>query len=169
MDFLTLSKKRYAVRSYLDQALSEEHITSLLQATQNAPTAHNNQPQVIYVAQSPVGLAIIDQATRGRFNAPVVFVVCYDRRLSWKRKDGAESGPWDASIIATHLMLEATDLGLGSIWIGMFKPEVLCEKLNLSEDIIPVALIPVGHIDPKSVPFEYHDQRRPLSETVKFI
>jgi nitroreductase len=169
MDFLTLSKKRYAVRAYLDQALSDEQMSSLLQAAQNAPTAHNNQPQVIIVAQSPEGLAIIDQATRGRFNAPVVFVVCYDRRLSWKRKDGADSGPWDASIIATHLMLEATDLGLGSIWIGMFKPEVLIEKLNLSEDIIPVALIPIGNIDPKSVPFEYHNQRRPLSETVKFI
>lgn len=169
MDFLTLSKKRYAVRQYSDQGLSEQQMTSLLQAMQNAPTAHNNQPQVIVVAQSQEGLAIIDEATKGRFNAPVVFVVCYDRSLSWKRKDGEDSGPWDASIIATHLMLEATDLGLGSIWIGMFKPEVLVEKLKLSANIVPVALIPVGYASSRSVPFEFHEQRKPISETVKFI
>jgi nitroreductase len=169
MDFLTLSKKRYAVRRFADTPLSDEQIEILLKATQNAPTAHNNQPQKIFVFRSKESLEIVDAATRGRFNAPVVFLVCYDLSQSWKAKDGRDSGAWDASIVATHLLLQATDLGLGSIWVAMFKPEVFKEKLNLNDMIIPLALIPVGYPAFDSVPFEMHDSRKPISDTVTIL
>lgn len=168
MDFLTLSKNRYSVRSYSDTPVSEDLIDKILIAAQNAPTAHNNQPQIIYVMRSQEALDIVDASTRARFGAPLVFVVCYDANLSWKSKDGRDSGHWDASIIATHILLEATDLGLGSLWIGMFKPDVLIEKLELPENIIPVCVLPVGYASDTSVPINLHDLRRPLSETVRF-
>lgn len=168
MDFLTLSKKRYSVRSYSDTPVSDDLIEKILIAAQNAPTAHNNQPQIIYVMRSQEALDIVDASTRARFGAPLVFVVCYDSNLSWKSKDGRDSGHWDASIIATHILLEATDLGLGSLWIGMFKPDVIREKLELPENIIPVCILPVGFASETSAPINLHDQRRPLSETVRF-
>lgn len=168
MDFLELSKKRYSVRSYADTPVSEDHINKLLQAAQHAPTAHNNQPQIIYVMQSKEALDIVDASTRARFNAPLVFVICYDSNLSWKSKDGRDSGHWDASIVATHILLEATDLGLGSLWVGLFKPDVIREKLELQEHIIPVCLIPVGYPSETSVPLNLHDMRRPLTETVRY-
>lgn len=169
MDFLTLSKTRYAVRQFSDTPLSDEQIEILLKATQNAPTAHNNQPQKIFVFRSKESLEIVDAASRGRFGAPVVFLVCYDNTLSWKAKDGRDSGAWDASIIATHLLLQATDLGLGSIWVAMFKADVFKEKLNLSDSITPVALIPIGYAATDSVPFVMHDSRKPLSDTVTIL
>lgn len=168
MDFLTLSKKRYSVRSYKDMPVGDDLIDKMLIAAQNAPTAHNNQPQIIYVMRSKEALDIVDASTRARFNAPLVFVVCYDSMLSWKSKDGRDSGPVDASIVATHILLEATDLGLGSVWVGLFKPEVLKEKLELPDHIIPMCVIPVGYASENSVPLNLHDIRRPLTETVRY-
>jgi len=169
MDFLTLSKKRYAVRQFEDTPLSDAQLETLLSATQNAPTAHNNQPQHLYVFRSKESLEIVDAATRGRFNAPLVILVCYDTNQSWKAKDGRDSGAWDASIVATHLLLQATDLGLGSIWVAMFKPEVFIEKLSLPEHIVPLAVIPIGVANSTSVPHPMHDSRKPLSETVTIL
>jgi nitroreductase len=168
MDFLTLSKKRYSVRSYADTPVSDELIEKLLLAAQNAPSAHNNQPQIIYVMRSQEALDIVDASTRARFGAPLVFVVCYDNVLSWKSKDGRDSGIVDASIAATHILLEATDLGLGSVWVGLFKPDVIKEKLELPDNIIPVCVLPIGYASDTSVPLNLHDQRRPLSETVRY-
>lgn len=168
MDFLTLSKKRYSVRSYADTPVSDELIEKLLLAAQNAPTAHNNQPQIIFVMRSQEALDIVDASTRARFGAPLAFVICYDTELSWKSKDGRDSGIVDASIVATHILLEATDLGLGSVWVGLFKPDVIKEKLELPENIIPVCILPIGFASQTSVPLNLHDLRRPLSDTVRF-
>lgn len=168
MDFLTLSKKRYSVRSYADTPVSDELIEKLLLAAQNAPTAHNNQPQIIFVMRSQEALDIVDASTRARFGAPLAFVICYDTELSWKSKDGRDSGIVDASIVATHILLEATDLGLGSVWVGLFKPDVIKEKLELPENIIPVCILPIGFASQTSVPLNLHNLRRPLSETVRF-
>jgi nitroreductase len=156
------------VRSYADTPVSDDLIEKLLLAAQNAPSAHNNQPQIIYVMQSKEALDIVDASTRARFGAQLVFVVCYDSNLSWKSKDGRDSGIVDASIVATHILLQATDLGLGSVWVGLFKPDVIREKLELPENIIPVCVLPIGYPSPSSVPLNLHDQRRPLSETVKY-
>lgn len=169
MDFLTLSKNRYAVRKFSDAPISDQQLEILLKATQNAPTAHNDQPQKIFVFRSKESLEIVDAATRGRFNAPLVFLVCYDLSQSWKAKDGRDSGAWDASIVATHLLLQATDLGLGSIWVAMFKADVFKEKLGLSDAVVPLAVIPVGYPAQDSAPHEMHLLRKPISETVTIL
>ena len=169
MDFSTLVQKRYAVRQFADTPVTDQQLDALLKAAQSAPTAHNNQPQRLFVFRSKEGLEIVDAASRGRFNAPMAILVCYDSSQSWKSKDGRDSGPWDASIVATHLLLQATDLGLGSIWVAMFKPEVFKEKLNLPDTIVPVALIPIGMAREDSVPFEMHYSRKSLEETVTVL
>jgi len=169
MDFSTLIQKRYAVRQFADTPVTDDQLDCLLKAAQSAPTAHNNQPQKLYVFRSKESLEIVDAASRGRFNAPLAILVCYDSAQSWKSKDGRDSGAWDASIVATHLLLQATDLGLGSIWVAMFKAEVFKEKLNLPDTIVPVALIPIGIAREDSVPFEMHFSRKPIEETVTIL
>ncbi len=169
MDFITLTQKRYSVRQFDETSISDQQLNLCLNAMRNAPTAHNNQPQKIFVFQSKESLSIVDEATRGRFNAPLVFLICYDKQQSWKAKDGRDSGAWDASIIATHLLLQATDLGLGSIWIGMFKAEIFKAHLKLPDNIIPVAVIPIGFASEICVPSEMHSSRKELSETVTIL
>lgn len=168
MNYLEMSKNRYSVRKYIQKEVEQEKINKILEAIQNAPTAHNNQPQKIYVMKSKEALELVDTFTKGRFKAPLVFVICFDNTLSWKRQDGYDSGEVDCGIIGTHLMFEALEQGLGSCWVAMFNKDVLREKLNLSENIIPIAIMPVGYADPGFEPFAYHFQRKDLIETVEY-
>jgi nitroreductase len=168
MTFLKMTKIRYSVRKFLDQAVEKEKVNKILIAANNAPTAHNNQPQKMWVMQSPETLALIDQCTRGRFGAPLVLVIAYDQTQSWKRKDGYDSGEVDVGIIGTHVMFEALELGLGSCWVANFHEEILKESLKLPDNIVPIALISIGYIAEDSAPFPAHDLRKKLEETVEF-
>ena len=119
MDFLEFAKERYSVRSFSQQPIEDEKMQKILQAGQVAPTALNFQPQKIYVLKSEDALEKIRFLTKYAYNAPVVLLVCADERKAWhSRHDfGFSSGQMDASIVCTHMMLEAWDLGIGSVWV----------------------------------------------------
>ena len=53
MDFAKLSAERYSLRKYSDKPVEEEKLALILEAGRNAPTAHNLQPQRIFVIKSP--------------------------------------------------------------------------------------------------------------------
>ena len=67
------------------------------------------------------------------------------------------------------MMLQATELGLGTLWICWFKEEVIREAFDLPENIVPVNLLAVGYADCEPASPERHAElRKPLDETVKF-
>ena len=135
-----------------------------------APTAVNFQPQRILVLESEESLAKLKECTRYHFEAPLAFLICYDNTVSWKRAyDNKDMGEVDASIVATQMMLEITNLGLGTTWVGHFDPDAVIEKFELPENIIPVALFPIGYPANDSAPNPRHNERLEIAETVKFI
>ncbi len=168
MDFLTNAKARYSVRSFSPRPVEKEKVTIMLEAAQAAPTAHNAQPYVLYVMQSPEALAQIDACSRNRFGAPLVFVICYDKTQAWASLEGTSSGPVDCGIIGTHLMFAAHDLGLGSCWVMRFEASILKQALKLPENLVPVSLMPVGYPSETAVAGPRHSQRKPLLENVLF-
>lgn len=81
-----------------------------MEAGRVAPTAKNLQEQHIYVVQSEKGLAAIDKVTPCRYGAPVVLVVAYNKNNVFTYPgEKRDSGIEDASIVATHMLL---DLGI---------------------------------------------------------
>ena len=135
-----------------------------------APTAVNFQPQRILVLESEESLAKLKECTRYHFEAPLAFLICYDNTVSWKRAyDNKDMGEVDASIVATQMMLEITNLGLGTTWVGHFDPDAVIEKFELPENIIAVALFPIGYPANDSAPNPRHNERLEIAETVKFI
>ena len=168
MDFLTTAKARYSVRAFSPRPIEKEKVTFMLEAAQAAPTAHNAQPYVLYVMQSPEALAQIDACSRNRFGAPLVFVICYDKSQAWASQEGASSGPVDCGIVGTHLMFAAHDLCLGSCWVMRFEASILKKSLNLTDNLIPVSLMPVGYPSENAVPGPRHTQRKPLLENIVF-
>ena len=79
------------------------------------------------------------------FNPPLNFLVCYDKETSWTRgNDGHDAGEIDAAIVATHMMLAAKSVGLGTTWVGSFNPKDVKEQFNLPENYVPVAFLPTG-------------------------
>ncbi|TCS78162.1 nitroreductase family protein [Pectinatus cerevisiiphilus] len=164
MEFDKLIKQRYSVRKFKAQAVEQEKINAILEAGKAAPTATNAQPQRILVLNEKSSLAKIKECTLYHFNAPLFFLVCYDKSVSWKRsEDNKDMGEVDASIVATHMMLKITNLGLGSTWVGSFNPQKIRESFVLPENIIPVLILPVGYPHEKSVPSLSHGKRIDIS------
>ncbi len=168
MDLMNLFKERYSVRKFTEQKVEKEKIDLILEAGRLAPTAVNNQPQRIYVLESAESLAKLKNVTPYHFDAPVVFLICYDNTKCWKSPfNGKDMGTVDASIVTTHMMLEVANLGLGATWVGYFDPEVVSKTFDLPENIVPVALLPTGY--PNLAPSPRHEERLELDKTVKYI
>ena len=146
MNFAQLAEERYSVRKFDKRAVEGEKLEAILTAGRIAPTACNNQPQRILTLDDPESMARLKTCTRYTFDAPMAFIICYDRTKSWKRSfDGDDSGVVDASIVATHMMLQAADLGLGTTWVGCFDPAKVIAGFGLPANIVPVAILPLGY------------------------
>lgn len=167
MDFLELAKKRYSVRNFKKIPISQMIIDKILMAGNVAPTAHNNQPQEIIVVHSQKGLQILKKCTECHYDAPLAFIICYDKNKCWKRSyDDKNSGDIDASIVATHMMMEATELGIGSTWIMYFIPDAIKVEFELPDNIEPVVILVMGY--PDAQPVKEHLDRRDLGEYVSY-
>lgn len=169
MDFLQLAQERFSVRSFASKPVEQDKIEAILRAGQVAPTACNIQPQKILVIQSEDALAKYRKCTVCHFNAPLAILTCYDKNLCWKREyDGKTSGDIDASIVTTHMMLEAANLGIGSTWVMHFIPEAICDEFQLPENYIPVSLLAMGYPAEDAKPYPGHASIKQLHETVSY-
>ena len=169
-DFLTLAKERYSVRKFVQKPVAQADINRILLAGQSAPTGCNYQPQHVFVMQSEEALAKMRKCTKCHFDAPLGMLICYDVNQSWKRKyDGADSGWVDASIVTTHMMLEAHELGVGSCWVMYFDPQAIRCEFGLPEQLIPVALLVMGYPAEDAQINPLHSQTKPMEELVTIL
>lgn len=169
MKFSELIKKRYSVRKYDQKKVEKEKIMEILEAGRVAPTAHNSQPQRILVLEKEENLEKLKKSSK-TFDAPLAFIVCSDLNEAWKRSyDGKSSSEVDASIITDHMMLQAQDLGLGSVWVASFEPKILREEFKIPENLEPVSILIVGYPVGKASEENRHDKtRKKLEETIFF-
>jgi Nitroreductase len=168
MSFINLVEDRYSVRKFSDRPVEKEKLDLVLEAGRLSPTAGNLQPQRILVIESGEAMEKLKKCTPCHFNAPMALLVCYDSASSAKRGyDGYDAGDADACIVATHLMLQIAEIGLGSTWVAHFDPAAARQEFSLPEQFIPVALLPVGYPAEDAAPNEQmHNHRKPLAETV---
>lgn len=167
-DFESVIRNRTATRKFKDQNIEPEKINKILEAGRLAPTAKNLQPQKIYVAKSNEALAKIDKVSPCRYNAPVVLIVCSDKNIAWT-KDEYSTYEMDACIVATHMMLEATNVGVDNIWIEMFDKEALKKEFQLDDQVEPICLIPIGYKADDYAGNPLHTKRKDLVEMVSFV
>lgn len=168
--FLTLAQQRYSVREFSDRPVETAVLDKILLAGQAAPTACNFQPQQIFVLRSKEALEKLGHCTRRRFQMPLALLVCYDKTKSWKRSfDGQDSGWADASIVATHMMLEAWEQGVGSTWVMHFDPEAVRTAFQLQPETEPVALLVMGYPSETAVPSPMHAETKPLEAVVTYL
>lgn len=146
IDFLELAKKRFSCRKFKQIPVEQEKIDKILEAAMVAPTAVNRQPQRILVLTDKNELSKLKECTRYDFDAQLCFIVLADKEKAWVRKyDGKSSADIDASIVTTHMMLQAQSLGLGTTWVMAFKPDQLRMLYNIPENLDIVALLPTGY------------------------
>lgn len=167
MDFKNLMVARYSCRAYTAQPVEEEKLALILEAARMAPTAANRQPfrvMVIHTAGREAELRRI--YNKDWFvQAPIVLAVCGVPEEAWKRRmDNWSALDVDAAIVMDHMILMATELGLGTCWIAAFDPQAAREVLGLPSEIVPLLFTPLGY--PADAPRA--KVREPLSELVRY-
>ena len=166
MEFTDLIQQRYSVRAYHPDPVEEDKLQKVLEAARLAPTAANRQPFqliVIHVQGREEELKRI--YTRDFFTqAPIVICVCGLPENAWVSKEGINYAYVDAAIVMDHLILAATDLGLGTCWIAAFDRQAAREVLGLPDEVVPIIMTPLGYPADQPKP----KVRKPLSELVRY-
>ena len=164
MDFLELTKKRYSVRAYKSTPVEDEKLKYILETARMAPTGSNRQAFQLVVVH-----------TKGReeelrriydkdwfVQAPVVICACattipgqaYDEARSYR----------NVGIVMDHLILAATNLGLGTCWIGAFDPKAARDILGLPKEVKPIVFATIGYSDDGPGP----KMRKSIDELVRY-
>lgn len=167
MSFLQLAKERYSVRKFSGKAIEEEKLNMILEAGRLSPTAVNYQPQRILVIQGEEGINKLQSCRRDAFGAPLALLVCYDKNISWKNRNGKEYGEVDAAIVITQMMYAAQELGLGSLWAAGYNEASLKEAFCIPDFLVPVSVLLLGYpaVDAEPHPV-LHNSRYGLEHTV---
>lgn len=149
MDAIEAIYKRRSIRNFLDKSVEKDIIITLLKAATAAPTAANCQPWEFIVIDEVEKLSKVkDKLVFARYNAPVAIIVCGNMKLSFK---GLSQEMWvqDCSAAIENILIAATSIGLGSVWIGIYPLEnnirPLKKILNMPEYVIPLGIVYVGY------------------------
>lgn len=159
MDIEELIQERYSCRKFTSQPVEAEKLEKIIAAGLAAPTAVNMQPVQVWQMESQQAKDAVRACTQCHFGADVFLVVGGKAEKGWIRKfDNRSFADVDASIVASHMMLEIQNLGLGTTWVGYFdapKLKTLCPQMD-GWDLI--AIFPIGY--PAEGPSPRHTVRK---------
>ena len=190
MDFNDISRMRRTVRKFSQRQVEPKKVNLILEAGRWAPTAVNGQPQRILILNTPDALEKVRQfCTFGYdpkyvdlakecgaedkkhnvyyYGAPLVFLICWDKTACWTHpQNGQSSGSTDATIVTTHMMLEAASIGLGTVWISYFDHDKARELLAIPGNYEINGMLYVGYpADDFEPNAKMSGKRKPLNET----
>ena len=167
MDFLELAKERYSVRKMSPEKVKKEDLDKILEAARLSPTAKNLQRERLLVINTEEGIEKIKQCTECDFGATTIVVISYEKDDEQNESEFSRKyGLIDTGIVATHMCLEATNLGLGTTMVGLFDRELTKKLFNIPEKYQPELLLPIGYIDRKQSIL--HERRKEIKEIVKY-
>ena len=136
---------RRSIRTYIeDKDVEQEKIVKLLKAGMAAPSACNIQPWEFIVVTDRDTVRQIKQSIErfGDYNAPMVMVVCsYPEFIPWEGDDGVR----DCSAAIENMLIAATAMDLGTVWIGGFDPVLIRRILDIPSHVVPMGVIYVGY------------------------
>lgn len=155
---------RRSIRKYTAEPVSEEEITQLLKAAMAAPSASNRRPwEFVVVTEGEVLAALRRGLLFGRYQAPLAIAVCGNLHRAYP---GFAKEFWvqDCSAATENLLLAASGLGLGAVWIGVYPiaPFVrhVRQVLGLPEHVVPLNIVYVGHPAEAKEPRTQFEEKR---------
>lgn len=165
MTVCSVFKRRFSCRVFDTAPLDRETVEEMLEAARWAPNGGNLQPWRFVVVLDSLKRRAVAGAAYGQgflAQAPVVIVTC-----AVPDESGAKYGSrgrelyclQDTAAASENILLAATELGLGSCWVGAFDEAAVRRVLDLPLSWRPVALIAIG----RPAETEPHRSRRPLS------
>ncbi len=167
MDFFDVLRARRSVRTFSSRPIEAEKLQRILEAANSAPSAGNQQSYEIYTVQPVKKRAALSQAAGAQgfvLGAPLSLVFCAHpaRAAEYGERGERLFAVQDATIACAFAMLAAAAQGVGSVWTGAFDPAAVRRVLGAPEDLLPVAILPLGY----AAGAGDERTRRPLEELV---
>lgn len=139
---------RRSVRAFLEKAVEKEKIEKILRAAMQAPSAGNGQPWEFIVVRGEKNLKNLSSYSKYSGclkNADVaIIVLCNKTRLVF-----ADFWQQDLAAATQNILLQATELGLGSVWFGTApdeeKMQFIKDLYQLDKDLFPFSIIGIGY------------------------
>ena len=149
MEFCEVIRRRKSIRKYKPDPIPDDVLNRILDAGRMAPSAKNYQPWHFIVVREPEMKKKVAEACRNQFfmaEAGAIICGCAFEKVAWSHM-GNYMPSWthDLTIALDHMILAATNEGLGTCWIGAFHEKMVKEVLGIPEGVRVVALTPVGY------------------------
>ncbi len=147
MEVTDAIKKRRSIRDYKEQEVPKEKIEKLIEAARWAPSGSNIQPWRIKVVKGEKLNAIKKFSPGLLSKPPVILVMCADKKEAENK--GGKLGRdvlsvMDIAIASQNICIQATDMELGTCYIGSFNKDAVRKLLNIPEHIVPELMLTVG-------------------------
>ncbi len=154
---------RRSIRSYLDKKVEKEKIERLLRAGMQAPSAGNQQPWEFIVVENEDTKNKLSETSpyaKPVKDAPLAIVLA-------EKTEGLKFPQYssqDMGACAQNILLEAVELGLGAVWLGV-KPEedrmeFVSEVINLPKNINAFGIVVIGYSDSENKFVDRYDGTR---------
>lgn len=170
MDFKKLAEERYSCRMLSERKVKKELLQQIVDTAIKSPTAVNKQPYKIFLMESEDAKENIHRATSCTFGAKSFMVVGGKKDDAWVRTfDNRNFADVDASIVATHIMMQIHDLGLATTWVGHFDAPFLKEQYPEMRDYDLIALFPIGYSAEGGQPSVRHFERKSQEEVLEVL
>jgi len=160
MALLDVVRKRYSCRSYQERKIEREKLDTIFEAARLAPSAKNMQDWRFVVVTD----GEVKRRVAGTTNRPAVFekagaIIAACSNSDYVMRCGQAIGPIDVAIALEHICLQATELGLGTCWIGSFDPAQAAQILSIPDGVTIIELMAIGYPadtkpEPKREPIE---------------
>ena len=171
---------RVSCRAYKPDPVPQAHLMRVLEAARLAPSACNKQPwRFVVVRDANLRRRIVEEgflpgiSMDWALDAPVHIVLGMQISFITHRLGGSISGvdyPWlDTGIAGEHLVLAATELGLGTCWIGWIRPRTMAKIVGWPRSVKPAVVITVGYPLDTGAATAPVARRKALDELVKWL
>lgn len=156
--------ERRSIRKYTGKPVSKENIEQILRAGMSAPSAGNERPwQFIVLDDKSImdGITKIHPYSQMLKEASHAIVICGDMNL---KKYNEDYWVEDCSAAAENMIIMAQELGIGSVWLGVYptsdRVEQIKKFLNLPDNVVPFSIVSLGYpAEKKDVPDRYDASR----------
>jgi nitroreductase len=160
LDLLEVIAKRRSIRRFKPEPIAQEDLKKILEAGRLAPSGGNRQPWYFIVVrdlETKRALSIASNNQKFIADADTVIVALGDpfisaARLPYKLSSSRIPYKQDPMIATEHMVLAATALGYGTCWIGAFNEDEVKRILKIPENLVVIALLPVGIPDESPPP-----------------
>jgi nitroreductase len=155
-------RRRYSCRRYTSRSIDNNIISDLKEAIRWAPSACNRQPYRFHfiteknlvkeISQAvPTGPASVNEWIA---SAPLIVAAVGTPEVFWHKVTQVIDKDYhrmDATIAMDHLSLVATELGLGTCWVGWFHRRKVGKMLGVERGEEVVILMTVGYPEKNQV------------------